>query len=140
MIGQEPKDFAESIQPFFQHRVHGFKGRVPPGNTRSTVDDNGLHGVVGDTIRDPSPDLCRLVFDEMIGCDRVTALLQQFLDQLAAGVGLWRARIAAGDDHAADGAGGVVFVFFVAWGAHSKRGISGQPSAVSSGNSRGSKG
>ena len=51
------------------------------------------------------------VFDEMIGDDRMAGILEHMHDEVAARVGLGRAGIATGNDHAPDGAGCMGFVF-----------------------------
>ena len=45
LVGERPKDLTKPIQPFFQHRIDGFKCRIPPRDTGSAVNDDGLNCV-----------------------------------------------------------------------------------------------
>ena len=77
-----------------------------------------LNGIVRDRFRDPFLDLRRFIFDEMVGGNAVPFFFEQLLNELAARIALGRAGVAAGNDHAPDTSGCMVFVFVGGRAAH----------------------
>src|SRR5207245_3706762 len=100
LVAEVAEDLTESVQPFFQEAVDRLKGGIPPRDSRSSIHDNCLDVAALRALLDQLPDDRRLVLHEVVGRDRVAAFLQGVPDQRAAGVGLGRPGIAAGDPSA----------------------------------------
>src|SRR5439155_20794113 len=75
LVAQISEDLAESLEPFFEQSVDGFKGGIPPRDPGAAVDDDGLAVCVLRTCLHQLPDSCRLVADGVMIAQRLLGRL-----------------------------------------------------------------
>ena len=95
---QHAEQLAEAVEPLLQQRGDDLVRAVSRRDARAAREDDRLHAGARELALQRPPHQIRIVLQDCVAGDDVAGGCQQVGNRAAAGVGLFRPRVADGDD------------------------------------------